>query len=92
MSPPVIAAATMNVPASIRSGIIEWFAPYNLSTPSIRIVPVPAPRTFAPIAFKKLAKSTISGSFAAFSRIVVPFANVAADIMFSVAPTLGKSK
>ena len=30
--------------------------------------------------------------YAAFSRTVVPFANVAADIMFSVAPTLGKSK
>ena len=53
---------------------------------------VPAPLTSAPISFRKLAKSTISGSSAAFSIIVVPSASTAAIIIFSVAPTDGKSK
>ena len=92
MSPPVIAAATMNVPVSIRSGMIWWIVPCSLLTPSIRIASVPAPITLPPISLMKLAKSTISGSFAAFSIIVVPFASAAAVMMFSVAPTLGKSK
>jgi hypothetical protein len=39
-----------------------------------------------------LARSTISGSLAAFSITVVPGVPTAAIIMFSVAPTLGKSK
>ena len=37
------------------------------------------------------AKSTISGSRAAFSMNVVPFATTAAMSVFSVAPTLGNS-
>ena len=41
----------------------------------------------APIVFKKLATSTICGSFAALSIVVVPSANVAASIIFIVAPT-----
>ena len=41
---------------------------------------VPAPVTFAPILFRQSATSTISGSRAAFSMIVVPFASVAAII------------
>ena len=38
----------------------------------------------APIVFKKLATSTICGSFAALSIIVVPFAKTAASITFIV--------
>jgi len=56
------------------------------------MISVPAPRIFAPIVFRKLARSTISGSFATFSRIVWPLARAAAIMMFSVAPTLGKSR
>ena len=33
---------------------------------------VPAPDTFAPMAFRKFARSTICGSFAQFSMIVMP--------------------
>ena len=91
-SPCVIAAATMKVPASIRSWTTEWFAPCIFSTPLIIIVSVPAPLTFAPILFRRFAKSTISGSRAAFSSVVVPSASVAARIRFWVAPTDGKSR
>ena len=42
--------------------------------------------------FKNLAKSSISGSFAALVNTVVPSAKHEANIIFSVAPTLGKSK
>ena len=52
----------------------------------------PASRMSAPILFRKLARSTISGSRAAFSMIVRPFAVTAPIITFSVAPTLGKSR
>ena len=45
-----------------------------------------------PILFKIFCKSIISGSLAAFVIIVSPFAKQAANIAFSVAPTLGKSK
>ena len=57
-SPPVAAAAIIKVPASIWSGIMEYVPPVKRSTPLILITSVPAPRTFAPIAFKKLATST----------------------------------
>ena len=50
------------------------------------------PYAFAPIFDKNDARSTISGSFAAFSITVSPSAMVAAIIIFSVAPTEGKSK
>src|SRR3712207_4461332 len=56
------------------------------------MVPVPAPSILAPILFKNIAKSSISGSSAEFSIMVSPLANVAAIIIFSVAPTDGKSK
>ncbi len=92
ISPLVIAAATMNVPVSILSGIIPCLQLPSLATPSILMVSVPAPLTFAPILFRKFARSTISGSSAAFSIMVVPSASTAAIIMFSVAPTLGKSR
>ena len=42
--------------------------------------------------FKQFAKSTISGSMAAFVILVIPSAYTDAKIIFSVAPTLGKSK
>ncbi len=45
---------------------------------------------FAPMLIKQLAKSTTSGSRAAFRIVVQPSAIVAAIIKFSVAPTLGK--
>ena len=44
-----------------------------------------------PMAFRKFARSTISGSWAALEMIVTPSAVVAASMMFSVAPTLGVS-
>ena len=53
---------------------------------------MPSPDIFAPIEIKNSPKSTTSGSRAAFSIVVVPFASVAAVIIFSVAPTLGNSK
>ena len=81
-------AANINVPASIWSGTIEYVAfPFNSLTPFIFITSVPAPLMSAPIVFKKFAKSTIWGSFAALSIVVVPSARTAASITFIVAPT-----
>ena len=48
---------------------------------------VPAPEIFAPHVLRQLARSTISGSIAALSIMVVPSASTAAIIRFSVAPT-----
>ncbi len=45
----------------------------------------------APMELSMLARSSISGSHAAFSRWVVPSATTAAMSRFSVAPTLGNS-
>jgi len=92
ISPLVAAAANINVPASIWSGIIEYVVPCRRETPLIRITSVPAPLIFAPIAFKKFATSTICGSFAAFSRIVSPSAMQEANIRLIVAPTVTTSK
>ena len=91
--PPVIAAAHKMVPASILSGIIVYDTSFFICfIPSITISLSPAPVTFAPIFTKKFCKSTISGSLAAFFIIVVPSPYTEANIIFSVAPTLGKSK
>ena len=49
------------------------------------------PSIWAPIATSIWHRSTISGSRAALSMTVVPLASTAAVMMFSVAPTLGKS-
>ena len=65
---------------------------YKCGTPSIRIVSVPAPRILAPMLFKKVAKSIISGSLATFSMMVVPVARTAAKITLIVAPTETISK
>ena len=51
------------------------------------ILLVPAPSIFAPMPCKQAARSTTSGSCAAFSMAVVPFASVAAIIRFSVPVT-----
>ena len=91
-SPPVIAPATRNVPASTRSGMIRCRAPPSSRTPSISIRSVPAPRIFAPMALSSRARSKTSGSRAAFSRIVVPSASAAAIMRFSVPVTVTRSK
>jgi hypothetical protein len=46
----------------------------------------------APTEFKKLATSTICGSFAQFSIVVVPGTRVAAKIALIVPPTVTTSK
>ncbi len=89
-SPPMAAAAIIKVPASIRSGITECSQPCKLSTPSMRMVSVPAPRILAPILFRRIAVSTISGSLAGLSNTVVPSAKAAASITFTVVPTLAR--
>ena len=48
---------------------------------------VPSPEMTAPIRRRQCARSTISGSRAAFLSTVVPRASVAAISTFSVAPT-----
>ena len=53
---------------------------------------VPAPLIFAPIEFRKFARSTTCGSRAAFSMTVSPFAFTAARMMFIVAPTVTMSR
>ena len=79
-------------PASIRSDMTECSTPDRLSTPSMVIVGVPAPETFAPILFSKSARSAISGSQAALLIEVMPWASTAASMVCSVAPTEGKGK
>ena len=61
--------------------------PFSLGTPFIVKFGVPIPSIMAPIEFKQLTKSLISGSLAAFCKIVVPLARTEASIRFSVAPT-----
>ncbi len=75
----------------MRSGMIVWTALPRLSTPSIRIVASPAPVMRAPMALRRSARSTISGSRAQFSRTVVPRARQAAMSTFSVPVTVGMS-
>ena len=72
----------------MRSAITACSQPCSACTPSITIRDVPAPSICAPIATRQAARSTISGSIAAFSSTVVPSANAAAISTFSVAPTL----
>jgi len=81
-------AASINVPASIWSGTIEYVAfPCNFFTPVTLITSVPAPCISAPIVFKKFATSTTCGSLAALSIVVIPSASTAASITLIVAPT-----
>ena len=90
--PFVIAPAHKKVPASILSGITLYFTDFNSFTPLISITFVPSPEIFAPIFFNIFIISTISGSRAAFVIVVFPSARTVARIIFSVAPTLGKSR
>ena len=92
MSPFVAAAANINVPASIWSGIIEYSVLWSFCTPRILITSVPAPLMLAPMLFRKFATSTTCGSFATFSRMVSPSAIAAAIITLIVAPTDTTSK
>ena len=62
---PAIAPATRKVPASMRSGMTECSAPCSSFTPSMMMRRVPAPSIFAPMALRKFARSTTSGSAAA---------------------------
>jgi len=86
--PFVIAAATMNVPASMRSPMTLYLTGLRDLTPSMVSLGEPMPVTFAPIAFSMPARSLISGSQAADSITVVPFARVAAISMFAVPRTV----
>ena len=56
------------------------------------MVSVPAPLIRAPMAFRKLARSTTWGSLAAFRSTVLPLALTAASITLMVPPTVGRSK
>ena len=76
---------------SIRSRSTWWWVPVSRSTPQISIVSVPAPLTWAPMAFKRRCQVHDFRSRAAFSIIVVPSAKVAAIIRFSVPVTVVKS-
>ena len=64
----------------------------SFSTPWILMMSVPAPSIFAPIWMRAFARSTISGSRAAFSRMVSPSASEAAIMRFSVPVTVTVSK
>ena len=86
-----MAAANAQLPAAIRSGTTSYTVGWRASTPSISIVEVPPPLTWAPIDTRKSAMSAISGSRAAFSMVVCPRARTEAMRTFSVAPTLGNS-
>ncbi len=76
----------------MRSGMIEYSTSFKEVTPVIVITEEPAPSIFAPALLRKFARSTISGSLAQFSSVVIPSAKTAAIITFSVPPTVGKSK
>ena len=89
---PARAAATRNVPASIRSGIVVISAGCNSSTPSMTRWFPPTPSIFAPILTRNSPNAVISGSIAALSMTVVPLASTAAIITLPVAPTLETSK
>ena len=84
----MIAPATRNVPASMRSGITVCSVPCNFSTPRIRTVEVPSPEICAPIFRSSSTKSVTSGSRAAFSSTVSPSASAAAINIFSVPVTV----
>ena len=64
-----------------------YSVPCSFFTPSTTMVSVPMPRIFAPIWFRHSARSTTSGSRAAFSITVSPSARLAAMIRFSVPVT-----
>ena len=75
----------------MRSGITRYEAPCRRGTPCTTMRSVPAPWIRAPIATSSLARSTTSGSRAAFSITVSPSASAAAIIRFSVPVTVTRS-
>ena len=87
-SPPAAATAHKKVPASIRSGMTLCWAPCSTSTPSMVSLSLPIPLILAPILTSNSAKSLTSGSRAAFSKVVVPLAKLAAINRFSVPVTV----
>ena len=88
-SPAAQTAADITILWSLQPSALP---PESFFTPVISILSVPTPLILAPALFKNLAKSSISGSFAALVNTVVPSAKHEANIIFSVAPTLGKSR
>src|SRR3989344_5697411 len=86
---PASAANIRKLPVSILSGGVIYGLPFarKMPPPSIFSVGVPAPSICAPQVFKYPASESISGSIAAFSKIVLPSARVAASISVSVAVT-----
>ena len=91
-SPPAIAAAKAQVPATMRSVtvvVLDRRAAGRRPRPSASRWRRPSIR--APIATSIWHRSTISGSRATLSMTVVPSARTAAISRFSVAPTVGKS-
>ena len=72
----------------MRSGSTSWVAPCSRPTPVTTIREEPAPSIRAPIFTRQLARSTTSGSRAAFSITVVPSARVAAISATWVPPTV----
>ena len=81
-------ATHMNVPVSIRSGMMLCSAPCKALTPLMIKRSVPRPWMLAPILISNSAKSVTSGSRAAFSKTVSPSAKTAAIIKFSVPVTV----
>src|ERR1043166_2542644 len=90
--PSVAAAAMANVAVSMRSGITSCLQPSNSFTPLIVVVGLPAPTICAPILFRKNARSTTSGSQAALSMVVTPWARTAAIMTFAVPSTVGPAR
>ena len=88
-SPPVIAPAIRYVTQAILSQITEYSQGLSFSFPLIVITLSPAPYISPPHLLRKSQRSIISGSLAALTIVVVPFAVTDAKIAFSVAPTLG---
>ena len=91
-SPPVIAAAMANTPASIRSAITVCSVAASLPTPWTVMKPVPPPLICAPILVRNEIMSSTSGSDAVLSITVVPAASDAAMIRFSVPVWEGVSR
>ena len=86
--PPVTAAATRNVPVSMRSETTVWLAPRSRRLPWTSIVSGLVRFTSAPILCRKSMRSSTSGSCAAGRITVWPSARVAASIAFSVPITV----
>src|SRR5262249_47407629 len=84
--PGVRAAQRARARATIRSPPVRGVTGSSRSTPSTTSCDVPAPSILAPIAVSIAQMSTISGSRATLSILVVPLASTAAISRFSVAP------